>query len=262
MIRQQVIGSFDSKLSALKSLKPIWVELLCGDRVREAVCIGPGQRRSSSCRGLILKCDSLWSRSWQGIWRAVCRWEGAETPNRHSASLKYHFLCESTKKKKTAGKLGFINRQTHTETSLFFISSHIFIQAFLSHPNTHTHTSPRRQTQSAKTLERPSVLEHSRIFLLLKVWVVSDFLKTTPPSPLISLRIPFTVYTFKVFFNWSHCMQLFWMRPVSVGFRSMLQTQEIIILRRVESREYSSANSLWIQPVLISAACLLLRTAN
>lgn len=75
-VPEQVIGSSGSKLSAAESPKPILAKLLRRDRVGTAVRHRPGRRRVWSCWGLILKCDLPPSRSWQGIWRAVCRWEG------------------------------------------------------------------------------------------------------------------------------------------------------------------------------------------
>lgn len=139
-----MIGSFDTELSVLESAKPILAELLYWDIVRKAVHVGPGHRRISSCWGLILKCDLLWSCSWQGIWRAVCGWEGAETPNRHSASLKCHFVCTSTV---TADKLGFINRQRHRSKPRFHPLSLIFIQPFFSHTLTNTHYQGDKHSQ-------------------------------------------------------------------------------------------------------------------
>lgn len=75
-VPERVIGSSGSQLSAVESPKPILAKLLRRDRVGAAVRHGPGRKRVWSCWGLILKCDLPPSRSWQGIWRAVCRWEG------------------------------------------------------------------------------------------------------------------------------------------------------------------------------------------
>lgn len=190
-----MIGSFDSKLSVLESAKPILAELLCWDIVREAVC-APARARGESL--------AVGALSWSVIYRGAALGRGFEELSVGERGQRHQIITQQVLSiisfvrahAVTAGKLGFINRQTHIETSLFFIPPHIFLSRrfFLTH--SHTHITKETNTVSPETQEGPPCYNTAWYSFCWKFEWLSYFLKTTLPSSLISPRIPFAVYTF------------------------------------------------------------------
>lgn len=144
------------------------------------MCVAGAAAESLAVGPLSQKCDLRWSRSRQGIWKTVCRWERAETPNHHSASVA---SCERT------SRVG--QRKSRASSSSLF--TYIFIQKF----RYHMHTLPRSQTKWAQKLKRPSLVKQYEVPFLWDGTSLFFRQRKSPPS-LINPRI-FTVHRAVIF---------------------------------------------------------------